>query len=348
MEQLLRNWRAIRSIVGDEGLRWMEYARRFYLRAFITLVIAAIITLAVMVGANFVGVKGLAFWLVIPFLIVWALCQFYPAVLLTLFGVGSLDGLPKDWSLNRLLKERELPDLSLSAMATSGLGLIRKIVLWGAQVALFVIVLGVVLGTWELENPKVVVPVLVILTGIGLWTAVYPTTSQWYRRIVISILLVAVALQLWDGYVSVPTQKKATATVTGFSLWKTQEKSLTLSGDLGQVWKVCGLEPGKWKYDLVGNPTIEADTGFVAKIRGVPQKADPVFYPRYRGFESGPKHDWALLADGVAPLEELVIGKKGCVEMSVNMFSDILQKVTRQKTQIKDPKEVEIVFTKVW
>lgn len=141
---------------------------------------------------------------------------------------------------------------------------------------------------------------------------------------------------------------KAASKASGFSLWKTQEKSLTLSGDLGQVWKVCGLEPGKWKYDLVGNPTIEADTGFVAKIRGVPQKADPVFYPRYRGFESGPKHDWALLADGVAPLEELVIGKKGCVEMSVNMFSDILQKVTRQKTQIKDPKEVEIVFTKVW
>lgn len=142
---------------------------------------------------------------------------------------------------------------------------------------------------------------------------------------------------------------KAVTAVSGFLFWRTQEKSLTLSGDLNQIWKVCGLEPGKWRYDLVGNPTILADTGgYDIKLRGVPQTSDPVNYPRYRGVKEGPRYDWALLADGVAPGENLLIGKSGCVEMTINLFADVLIKTKAQRTKIIDPKEVEIVFEKAW
>lgn len=211
MEELLRNWRAIRSIAGDEGAVWIEKARRFYIWTFIGLVVSIVIALAVAVGCNFAGVKGAAFIIVVPFLVAWVFLQFYPAFILTLLGVGALDGLPKDWSLNRLIKEQTLPDLSLSAMARSGFEFIGKVVRYGAQAALFAIVTSVVLGSWDLANPKTVLPILVILAGFGILAVLYPPGKPWYRWIVTGILLAALAQQLWDAYVPVKEQKEAGA-----------------------------------------------------------------------------------------------------------------------------------------
>lgn len=195
-----RNWRRVLRI----GLRWsqiqIERISQVYFWSFFGIVLGVAIAIPLGVFFNQAGIKGGNFVLATIFLIAWALLTFHPAVIAIAFGLGTPDGLPKDWSLNKLLKEAALPDLQLSEVVKEGLEFVRKVVRWSKHLALFITTIFVVLGSWDIENPRVVLPVFVVLAGIGLLSSLFPTKTIWYRRTVTAILLVSLTGLLYTGY----------------------------------------------------------------------------------------------------------------------------------------------------
>lgn len=195
-----RNWRRVLRI----GLRWsqiqIEQISQIYFWSFFGIVLGVAIAIPPGVLFNQAGIKGGNFVLAAIFLVGWAFLTFHPAVIAIAFGLGTPDGLPKDWSLNKLIREAVLPDLQLSEVVKEGLEFVRKVVRWSKHLALFVTTIFVVLGSWDIENPRVVLPVFVVLAGIGLLSSVFPTKTIWYRRTVTAILLVSLTGLLYTGY----------------------------------------------------------------------------------------------------------------------------------------------------
>jgi hypothetical protein len=178
----------------------MERLTQVYIWGFIGMVIGTLIAISLGVFFNQAGIKGGNFVIAAIFLVAWAFFTFYPAFLAIAFGLGSLDGLPKDWSLKRLLKESDIPDLQLSEVITKGLEFVKKVVRWSSHLALFVTTVFVILGSWDIVNPRVILPVFVVLAGIGLLSSVFPTKTIWYRRTVTAILFVSLTGLLYTGY----------------------------------------------------------------------------------------------------------------------------------------------------
>lgn len=196
-----RSWADVVG-TGWEWLRgWFARAVRVYLAAFVVLVLAALFLVMLGVGFNKSGAPAANYVLAAVFLVAWAFVTFYPGTLLAAFGLGVPKGLPKDWSLNQLIREAKLPDLQMSAVVSEGLNTLRTMVKLSSHLALFVTVVFVVLGTWRIENAGVVLPVFVILVGIGFWSALFKRGAVWYARVTITVLLVALAMMLYGGYV---------------------------------------------------------------------------------------------------------------------------------------------------
>lgn len=195
-----RNWRRVLRI----GLRWsqiqIEQISQIYFWSFLGIVLGVAIAIPLGVFFNQVGVKGGNFVLAAIFLVGWAFLTFHPAVIAIAFGLGTPDGLPKDWSLNKLIREAVLPDLKLSEVVKEGLEFVRKVVRWSKHLALFVTTIFVVFGSWNIENPSVVLPVFVVLAGIGLLSSLFQTKTIWYKRTVTAILFVSLTSLLYTGY----------------------------------------------------------------------------------------------------------------------------------------------------
>lgn len=207
------NWGPIgtAAMIGIET--GLERARRTYIRGFTWLVIASVLMITLGVALNKHGYLLANFYLAAGFLVAWAFFTFYPASIISIFGIGGLKGLPTDWSVNRLLREGALPDLELSNIAKEGFSLIRKYVIWSSHLALFVVVVFVTLGTWRLERGSIVLPVFIVLAGSGFWAALFTKGSVWYKRVVIAILLVSLAGLVYTGYTHTHPQDETVALI---------------------------------------------------------------------------------------------------------------------------------------
>lgn len=196
-----RNFDAVFGIAATKVQGWFEKAIRMYIWGFIGLVIITVALIALGVRLNEADLKGGNFYIAAVFLVTWAFFTFYPACLATVFGLGGLSGLPEGWSLNQLIRQGVLPDLQVSEVVKQGATLIKRYAAWSAHLALFMVVVFVTLGTWDIENAGVVLPIFVVLAGIGLWTLLFTSKTKWYKRIVIGILLVSLAGLVYTGYV---------------------------------------------------------------------------------------------------------------------------------------------------
>lgn len=178
----------------------IDKARRVYLIGFVSL-IGAIIVLTVIGTILNQTVPTLNFIIVAAFVAVLAYFVIHPVGLLTVFGLGTLEGLPKDWSINNIFTEGAppFPNLSLENMAISGFALVKKYVHYASHIAYFAIVFFTVLGTWKLADAWVVLPILVVLAGMGLWAALSKAKPRWYFGITALVLMAALATFLYRG-----------------------------------------------------------------------------------------------------------------------------------------------------
>lgn len=246
-----RNFGAEIGIATEEAKEWFTKAIHAYKVAFGLTVLLAVIL--VMIGTVLNRTAAVFnFSLAAVFVAIWGYLTFHPAGLLAVFGIGGLNGLPKDWSVNRLIREGTLPDLSLSAVAQEGFSLVRKWAQLSSHVAYFAIVVLTVLGTWYVKNVAAVLPVLVLLAGIGFWAVLSKAAAKWYYRITFGILAVSLGTFLYVGFWADESGNESTswravqipgvvATIKGWIGLNTYEKTVDVSiADLTDK-KVCGL-----------------------------------------------------------------------------------------------------------
>ena len=195
------NWTGILGKGWTKGRVGLEHANRIYIHAFKWLLAGTAIAVVLGIILNNIGWKEGNFVLALIFLIASTFYSFYPGALIWVFGIGSINGLPKDWSLNKLIKEQTLPDLNLSEMISKGLAEIKKSVQIAAHITLFTQMFFVVLGTWELQNSRVVIPIMVVLASIGLCSYLFSSTAIWYKRAAWGIMLTSLSVLLYNGYV---------------------------------------------------------------------------------------------------------------------------------------------------
>lgn len=256
-----RNWGAEAGIATDALKTWYYQAIKAYKMSLILLVIGTLILIVLGVKLNQTGNAVANFTIAAAFLVIWAFFTFHPAGLLTVFGIGGLNGLPKDWSLNQLLREGKLPDLSLSTIATQGLELIKKYVHYSAHVAYFAIVVFAVLGTAPIKNAGAVLPVFVLLAGIGLWAALSKAVAKWYYRITVGILIICLIVFLYQAFIgggnkqssqsaaSVPSLPDVSS-VTNWFNGLGYKKTFTLVASDLKCQELKGVKPGKRKFSF--------------------------------------------------------------------------------------------------
>lgn len=267
-----RNWGAQGDIAQDALATKLLEVIKLYKKAFGWLVIGTILLVALGVKLNQSGFAVANFVLALGFLLVLGFYIFHPAGLLTVFGIGGLSGLPKDWSFNQLLREGKLPNLSLSEVANQGLELVRKLVHYSAHVAYFAIVVFTVLGTWYIQDAVAVLPVFVMLAGIGLWAALSKVVAKWYYRITLGIIMVSLLIFLYQAFfggksemvtkegatswaaAKAPVVKGAAETVSNMFDDLNYQHSVTIGiteeafRPAGQQFCGEGVRPGKWQF----------------------------------------------------------------------------------------------------
>lgn len=238
------NWSGILGKGWTKGRVGLEHINQIYIHAFKWLLIGTAIAIGFGIVLNNIGWKEGNFFLALIFLIASTFCFFYPGFLIWIFGIGSVDGLPKDWSLNKLLKEQTLPDLQVSNLVNQGVDAIKKTVRWAAHITLFTQMFFVVLGTWELENSRVVIPILVVLAGIGLCTYLFSSTAKWYKRAAWGIMLTSLSVFVYNGYVYMHPQDTVLKEVSSV-LQKNEDhkKQIELSRLLEKVSDGVSLTP---------------------------------------------------------------------------------------------------------
>lgn len=195
------NWSGILGKGWTKGRVGLEHVNQIYIHTFKWVLIGTAIAVGLGILLNTIGWKEGNFALALIFLIASTFYSFYPGALIWVFGIGSVNGLPEDWSLNKLIKEQTLPDLNLSVVVSSGLAEIKKSVKIAAHVTLFTQMFFVVLGTWELENSRVVIPIMVVLASTGLCTYLFSSTPKWYKRAAWGIMLTSLCVLIYNGYV---------------------------------------------------------------------------------------------------------------------------------------------------
>lgn len=200
------------AMIGIETT--FERIRKTYYLGFVWLVIVSVFMVTLGVTLNMWGYPIANFYLAAGFLIAWAFLTFHPKVVLSVFGIGGLEGLPKGWSINQFLRGGTLPDLALSKVAKEGLEFGQKCLRWSAHLALFMTVVFVTLGALgKIEQGSLVVPAFVILAGLGFWASLFTKGSVWYKRVTLAILLVALVVVLYRAYVYTPPQNEVISAI---------------------------------------------------------------------------------------------------------------------------------------
>lgn len=355
-----RDWGAIAGTAVAQLRIWLERVVRVYRMGFVLTMIGAFVLVTLGVMLNKTGFKEGNFVLAAMFLLLWAFFTFYPTGVAAVFGIGGLNGLPKDWSLNAFFREGRLPDLQLSEVIVQGFALVKKFASWSAHLAFFVTIVFVVLGTWKIENTTVVLPVFVILSGVGLWAALFGNGIKWYRRITIGILLVSLVGLLYGGYAYLHPQDETLDDIDrallrnednrknaeAENILRKAKDGVVLTDDEVKTLKRLKQEKetrkltaaiDDWRY---GKTTeLQVNTLQPQKLCGVRPGARTFEIPRQvYVLVEGTNYELTsyIRVDGTLPKENLQVDGDGCVQVSFAFTSDFLGKpITPQIIPIK-------------
>lgn len=178
------------SAATVQAEKFLEWANKWHQTVILWTIVGATFAIALGVLANMAGVPGFNFILAAIALLAGIFFLTKPMVVLSVFGFGSLTGGLPDLKIGEILKGN-VPNFEIKKFLGAGWDAIRVTAHQVAHVFFFLTVLFVVLGTFPISQPALVLPALVILTGFGLWSALFAKGSIWYRRITIAILLVS-------------------------------------------------------------------------------------------------------------------------------------------------------------
>lgn len=320
-----RNFSAEIGTESERLKQWFTKAVTAFKITFGLMVFVALILVIIGVILNRT-VAVLNFSLAALFVVIWGFLTFHPAGLLAVFGLGSLNGLPKDWSVNRLIREGALPDLSLSNMAKEGFALIGKWAHYSAHVAYFCIVVFTVLGTWYVRNPVAVLPVLVLLAGIGYWAVLSKVAAKWYYRITFGLLILSLGIFLYRGFIAdeggsnwrainLPQAASSALPKTSWSLEPTYKKTLDLNFSNLEETTLCGIKPGMRKYSFPQEVLL--NQALVDRRLAIKD------HPNYHIIEFDGQISRYNMADhvrvnGTVPGERFEVAADGCVKVTHN------------------------------
>ena len=181
--------------VLTEGEQLLEWANKWHQTIVFWTIVGAVFVLALGVLTNLAGFPRFNFVLAAITLLAGIFFLTKPALVLSVVGIGSLtSGLP-DIKLGEILRNGvgSLPNFELKKILGSGWGAIKATTHKVAHALFLLTVILIVLGTFPISDPALVLPALVVLTGFGLWTVLFieRNGARWYRRITIGILLIA-------------------------------------------------------------------------------------------------------------------------------------------------------------
>lgn len=185
-----------------QGEKALEWANRWHQTVVLWTIAGAVFVLALAVLANMAGFPKLNFVLAAASLVIGIFFLTKPLFVLSVFGLGSLaNGLP-DTKLGEILRNgvESLPNFELEKMLGAGWDAIKATVHQVAHVFFFLTVLFVVLGTFPISNPTLVLPAIVILAGIGIWAALFTKDHVWYGRITVGILVLSGVVVFFKMY----------------------------------------------------------------------------------------------------------------------------------------------------
>ncbi len=180
----------------------LEWATKWHMKIMPWVIGWVTFFLAMGVLANKAGYPGLNFILAAVALIVAVFFLTKPFFISVVFGAGAgTEGLP-DFKFADILDKgfAGMPNLELEKFFGAGGKLIQETAKKVAHLLLFLTVLFVVLGTFPLSDTRYALPALIVLAGFGLWSSLYATKSVWYKRITLTILLVAGAIVFFKLY----------------------------------------------------------------------------------------------------------------------------------------------------
>ncbi len=180
----------------------LEWANKWHQTVVLWTIVGGTFTIVLGVLANLVGIPGFNFVLATVALLAGIFFLTKPVIVLSVFGIGSLTGgLPNPKISDILTKGfAGLPDFELKKFLGAGWKAIEATAHQVAHVLFFLTVLFVVLGTFPISDPTLVLPALVILTGFGFWSALFAKGNVWYRRVTIAILLVSGSIIFFQMY----------------------------------------------------------------------------------------------------------------------------------------------------
>jgi hypothetical protein len=186
-------------VQAEKGLEW---ATKWHQTVVLWTIFGTGFVLTLGVLANIAGVPGFNFVLAAGALLLGIFFLTKPAFILSVFGLGSLSGLP-DTKLGEILANGvgSLPNFEIMKFLGAGWDVVKATANQVAHVFLLLTTIFVVLGTFPISNPTLVIPAIVILTGVGLWTVLPGKGAYWYQRVIIAVLLVCGSVIFFKLYV---------------------------------------------------------------------------------------------------------------------------------------------------
>lgn len=187
-----------------QGERALEWANGWHQTVVLWTVAGSAFVLALAVLANMAGFPEFNFVLAAATLVIGIFFLTKPAFVLSVFGIGSLaNGLP-DTKLGEILRNGvgSLPNFELEKMLGAGWDAVKATTHKVAHALFLLTVILIVLGMFPIGDARFVLPALVVLTGFGLWSALFVEKNGmlWYRNITIGILIVTSGIILFKMY----------------------------------------------------------------------------------------------------------------------------------------------------
>lgn len=189
--------------VATQGGQLLEAANKWHQTVVLWTIVGVVSAITAGVLANVAGFPKLNFLLAAITLLAGTFFLTKPAIALSVFGLGALtNGLP-DIKLGEILRNGvgSLPNFELKKILGAGWDVVKATSHKVAHVFFLTTVFFVVLGTFPISDPVLVLPAIVILTGVGLWAALFTEGHLWYKRITFGLLVVsgiAVFYQMYD------------------------------------------------------------------------------------------------------------------------------------------------------
>lgn len=160
------------------------------------------------------AIRVVNFYIAGIFAIVLGFVVFFPHTIAGAFGLGIPGELP-NVSIGKIFREGlgAIPDFDGKKIAESGWNMVVRLVWLIAHIMYFVIIMGVVFGTWGIRNTGLVWPILIALLGVGIGVALFFKGSVWYKRVTMSILAISIGAMLYGTYVHFHPQDQTIAKI---------------------------------------------------------------------------------------------------------------------------------------